>query len=130
MILPAIPIFRRRRQSVRRTPPQPAPPAALMLVGASFSAATMILRLTFNKPVDVSGIFPGNLTVNDGVSGARWEGVNPTPVDPSTVDVEMSQFAVQAYPDTRLNTIQPTGVVAVDDAQEWPGVVNLLLPFP
>jgi hypothetical protein len=101
-----------------------------MLVGASFSPVTAILRLSFNKPVDVSGIFPGNLIVDDAASGAKWEGVGAAMVNPSTVDVEMSELFPQAFADTRLNAQPPTGIVAVDDGGTWPGVTDVPLPFP
>jgi hypothetical protein len=120
--------FHRRARAAASVPP---PAAALMLVGASFSPVTTILRLSFNKPVDVEGIFPGNLQVNDGASDIQWEGQGPvTLVDPSTVEVGMFEIQAQAYPDTRLSAAEPTGIVAVEDGEPWAGVADLLLPFP
>ena len=128
MLTPTPLPFRRRRGRPRRPAP---PPLALALVGASFSDVTTILRLTFNKPVDVSGIFPGNLVVDDGASGTQWEGQGPvTLVNPSTVEVGMFEVQAQAYPDTRLNAQAPTGIVAVEDGEAWAGISALLLPFP
>src|SRR5688572_19203238 len=125
LIIPE-PKYRRRP---RQRPAAP-PPAALALVFASFNPGTAMLRLSFNKPVDVSGIFPGNMQVEDAAGGAKWEGVGATVIDPSTVDVEMSQFQTQAYPDTRLDAQEPTGIVAAGGGEPWAGVSHLLLPFP
>ena len=128
-IIPAKWRTRRRRRAVE----SPPGPTALTLVFASFDPGLLILRLSLNKPIDVSGMFPGNLQVNDAISGgggAQWEGVNGALFNPSTVDVEMSEFAAQAYPDTRLNTVGPTGIVAVEGGEAWAGVSDLVLPFP
>ena len=125
------PAKRRRRRRRRAVVSSSPPPLALTLVSASFSAVTTLLRLTFNKPVDVSGIFPGNLIVDDGEGDIQWEGQGPvTFVNPSTIDVGMFEVQAQAYPDTRLNAAAPTGIVAADGGEAWAGVAGLLLPFP
>jgi hypothetical protein len=112
------------------SPPRPFP-LNLILTGASFSGVTTILRLSFNEPVDVSGIFPGNFQVEDGASGKQWEGQGPVILINSwTVEIGMFEIQAQSYPDTRLNALEPTGIVAVDDAEAWAGVANLLLPSP
>jgi hypothetical protein len=132
MIVPITNPFRRRKGRPRPVAVA-APPAPLMLIGANFSPVTTILRLTFNKPVNVDDIFPGNLQVNDGVSpgGIQWEGQGPvTQPTPSVVEVGMFEIQAQAYPDTRLNAAEPTGIVAVEGAEAWAGVADLLLPFP
>ena len=129
-IIPAKRRIRRKRRTAASSSPAPA---ALTLVSASFDAGPggAILRLTFNKPVDVEGIFPGNLQVDDAVSATQWEGQGPvTFVNPSTIDVGMFEIQAQAYPDTRLNALEPTGIVAVEDGEPWAGVSDLLLPFP
>jgi len=51
-------------------------------------------------------------------------------VNPSTIDVGMFEIQAQAYPDTRLNAAEPTGIVAVEGGEAWAGVTGLLLPFP
>ena len=127
MLVPFVPPLRGRRRRTRRK----AAPVALTLAAASFDAGTLVLRLTFNKPVDVTDIFPGNLQVDDSVSATQYEGQGPvTQPTPSVVEVVMFELQAQAYPDTRLRALAPTGIVAVGDAEAWPGVVNLLLPFP
>jgi hypothetical protein len=81
--------------------------------------------------VDVEGIFPGNLIVDDGAGDIQWEGQGPVTLpSPSIVEVGMFEIQAQAYPDTRLNALAPTGIVAVEDGEAWAGVSALLLPFP
>ena len=127
MLVPFTPPLRGKHRRTRRK----AAAAALTLAGASFDAGTLVLRLTFNKAVDVTDIFPGNLQVDDAVSGTQYEGQGMvTQPSPSVVEVVMSEVQAQAYPDTRLRALAPTGIVAVADKEAWAGVSHLLLPFP
>ena len=121
--------FRKRRVRTQRKPP--APPVALMLVSASFDAGLVILRLNFDRPINISGLSAGQLIVNDHDTDTQYGGQGAGMlIDPTTVDVEMTELQSMGFPDTRLTTIGPSGIVAVDDGGTWAGVVDLLLPFP
>lgn len=134
MLVPYVPQLRGRRRPTRRKPPAPlppAPPVALTLVFASFDAGLAILRLGFDRPINISALAAGQLIVNDHDSDTQYGGQGAgVLIDPTTVDVEVFEIQAMGFPDTRLTTIGPTGIVAVDDGGTWPGVIDLLLPFP
>src|SRR5688572_23853400 len=69
MLLPAIPPFRRRRgRPGRNAPPAPPPPAALTLVEALYSDIPALIRLTFDRAIDITALDGSQITVDDGES--------------------------------------------------------------
>ena len=108
-----------------------APPAPLTLVFASFDPGLLILRLGFDRAINISGLNPGQLFVNDHDTDTQYTGLGPGAlIDPSTADIEMQELQAMGFPDTRLVATSGNGIVAVDDGGTWPGVFDLLLPFP
>ena len=121
----------RRRKGRPRPAAQTAPPLPLTLVFASFDAGTLILRLGFDRAIDISGLSPGQLIVDDGPTSTEYGGQGAGVLtDPTSVEVEMAELASLGFPDTRLVATAGNGIVAVDDGGAWPGVFDLLLPFP
>lgn len=113
------------------TPGPYGPPAPLTLVFASFDAITAILRLGFDRPIDIGGLVANQLIVDDGDSGTRYGGIGAgTLFDPATVDVDLSELEAGSFPDTRLDAGAGSGIVAADDGGTWHGVTDRLLPFP
>jgi hypothetical protein len=109
----------------------PPPPAALTLVFATFDPGLLILRLGFDRAINLSGLVPGQLFVNDHDTDTQYTGLGPgVLIDPTTADIEMQFLASMGFPDTRLVATSGNGIVAVDDGGTWPGVFDLLLPFP
>ena len=134
MLLPTLQPFRRRhgRERAGQAAP-PAPPAPLTLVFASFDPGLLILRLGFDRAIDLSGLVPGQLFVNDHDTDTQYTGLGPGAlIDPTTADIEMQFLQSTGFPDTRLVATSGSGIVAVDDGGTWPGTggVDLLLPFP
>jgi hypothetical protein len=120
--------FRRR---ARAADPSPPPPRPLTLVSASFDVGLLILRLGFDRPIDISGLIAGPFVVNDHDTDTQYGGQGSgVLIDPTTLDVEMTEIQSMGFPDTRLFTTGPTGIVAADDGGTWAGVMDLLLPFP
>jgi hypothetical protein len=114
-------------------PPRPFPPSAppLTLVFGSFDPGTLILRLGFHRAIDISALMPNQLFVNDHDTDTQYGGQGSGVLtDPTSVEVEMTELQALGFPDTRLTATSATGIVAVNDGGTWPGVLDLLLPFP
>lgn len=118
---------RRRRQGV---PSSPAP-AGLTLVAALYEDSTWV-RLTFDRPIDIGALVGNAIVVDDGaITGVRWEAIGTaTLLDPVTVQIELTDFAGSSRSDTVLDATAATGIVVISDGGTWPGVMNLVLPFP
>lgn len=132
MLTPLANPFRKRRGAGGgpHRPPAPAPPVPLTLVAAACSEAPTLV-LTFDRPIDVSGLVPGLLRVDNGLLGFSYVGYDtPTLTGPATVEVQLT--GVEEYPGTgvRLTAAAGNGIVAVDDGGVWAGVVDLSLPYP
>ena len=122
-IIPAKP--RRRRKA------RPAAPAALTLVAVAFDAVAHRVDLTFDRPVGVASMDVTKVTVDDSDDGLRWRGSGtPTLLAPAVVRVPLTNLGLYSVPVTLLNAGPDTHLVAMDDAGTWPGVTDLVLPFP
>jgi hypothetical protein len=126
MLLPPVPRSRRRRGRQKR------PAAVLTLVQASYQSAVPSIRLKFDRAVDASGLVGTQVVVADGpVNGLRYDAQGDvTVIDPRTIEIGLVDIESYAGPDVRLTASAGTGIAAVDDGGTWPGVTNLLLPFP
>lgn len=128
LIVPKKPFLRRRTAS--RPKPVP-PPVALNLIAAVYQDSEWI-QLSFDRPIDITSLSPGQITVNDvGPSGTLWEGVGPaTLIDPVTVRITLGAFDPSSGTETTLSATTATGIVASGDGGAWSGASNLALPFP
>ncbi len=125
--VPLIPFIRRRRRQ-----PRAVAPAALMLVAAEYQEGVWV-RLTFDRPIDISAMNGSAITVDDGpLSGTLWVGleVSGTLIGPATVQIELEPYDPSSSAQTLLNAAAGTGIVAVGDAAAWAGVSDVELPFP
>ena len=108
-----------------------APPAALVLVAATYAESTWV-RLTFDRPIDIGGFVGAAIVVNDGdLSATRWQGIAPaTLIGPASVEIQLAEIEPIGAGDVRLTASAGNGIVAVDDGGTWGGVSALSLPFP
>jgi hypothetical protein len=135
MLLPQTPPFRKRAGKPLR-PPKPAPPAPPVLVAAAQESDPVtgdwLLRLTFDRAVDASGLAPAQVTMDD-AAGTGWvfvaTGVASTP-DPQTLVLALAQTDVPAHDDASFTATPANGIVAADDGAAWAGVVECVLPYP
>src|SRR3954469_20505479 len=105
--------FQPRKPAVRRAR---APPGALVLVAAAREADPVtgdwLLRLAFDRPVDVSGLAPGQGQMDD-LSGAGWvfvaTGVASRP-DARTVVLALAPTDVPAEQDARFTATAANGL--------------------
>src|SRR5688500_16663840 len=118
--------FRRRREEIRRTPPAVAP----VLVSASFDENALMITLTFDRAVDVSGLVGAQVLVNDGnFSGMQHEATGAvTVLSPTSVRVGLMDVQEWLEPGVTLTATGATGIVASDGGAAWAGVSNLELP--
>ncbi len=122
----------RRRRQVVSSPPTPAPPVGLVLVAAAYQESTWV-RLTFDRPIDISSFNGSAISVDDGpLSGTLWVGLelSATLIGPATVQIELEPYDPSSSAQTLLNAAAGTGIVAVGDAAAWAGVSDVELPFP
>ena len=117
-----------------RTAPFPvstsAPP--LTLVAATFNAGDLVLTLTFDRAIDLSGIVVDQFLVFDGNLSVEWGGTGgdlsqPTPESMAMVMIENAPYEGEGL----TLTVSPTnGIVAAGDGGAFAGVSNVPLPFP
>jgi hypothetical protein len=134
LIPPATRKSRGRPAGTTAAPTPTPPPAPLVLAAAELTVDpenNAFVRLSFDRAIDVAGLDPSQITVDD-EPGAGWAyagtGVSSIP-DPQSVIVALA-ITVPASGDTRLNATNATGIVAVDDGGTWAGATDLPLPYP
>lgn len=113
-------------------PKRKAPPVALTRVAAYYEPATLV-RLTFDRAIDVSSVDGNAILVFDGASeNERFKVDAPGElVGPATVEFSLIALGAWAGPaDVRLDATAATGIVAAEDGGTWSGVTGLVLPFP
>ncbi len=125
--VPLIPFIRRRRRQ-----PRAVAPAALMLIAAEYQEGVWV-RLTFDRPIDISAMNGSAITVDDGpLSGSLWVGLefSGTLIGPVTVQIELGPYDPSSSVETLLNGAAGNGIVASEGGGTWGGVTNVALPFP
>ena len=135
MLLPPLPlIYRRRaRRSVRRKPPAPPGPAALVLVSAVYTSGDPSwVTLVFDRAIDLSGLNGAAIVVNDAVETfTRWDATGVVSLlNPVTVEFTLFPIFFGPSGPLRMDASAANGIVAAGDGGAWAGVTNLLLPFP
>jgi hypothetical protein len=101
-----------------------------MLVAAAYADAYS-LTLEFDRDIDLAGIVPGVIVVDDGDSGFRYAADQVLDVPtPRRVELGLSEFGTASGPGVRLDASAGNGIVALDDGGTWGGVSALALPFP
>jgi hypothetical protein len=123
-------IFRKRR--ARITQPDPAPVGTgPVLVAASFDVGTMLVSLTFDVPIDVTGLVMNEVVVFDGNLGVEWGGTaefsQPTPQSLEMVMIEQGEYVGEGY---KLSAVDGAGIKSLDGGVAWAGVTDVVLPFP
>ena len=125
LIIPPLPARRPRKTEPPLTPPAAAP----VLVAASCTEAPTLI-LSFDRPVDVSGLVPGLLRVDNGLLTSSYVGyLTPTIIDPQTIEVPLSGIGDYYEPGVILTAAAGNGIVAADGGLAWAGVVDVELPF-
>src|SRR3954447_20055223 len=103
----------------------------LKLVAVAFDAVAHRVDLTFDRPVGIAAMDPTKVVVDDSDDGLRFRGSGtPTLLAPAVVRVTLTNLGAIEAPVTLLTAGAPTGIVADDNAAQWAGVTNLVLPFP
>jgi hypothetical protein len=118
---------RRRRQEVS-SPPTPAAP---VLVAAAFDVGTMLVSLTFDRAIDVTGLVMNEVVVFDGNLGIEWGGTaefsQPTPQSLEMTMIEQGEYTGEGY---KLSAIDGAGIKSSEGGVSWAGVSDVVLPLP
>lgn len=102
----------------------------LTLVSATYQSAVSV-TLTFNQPIDISGLAGAQFTVVDGPAAKVYFGTGgSTLVSPGVVRINLLQIAPSGGPNVQLTASGTNGIVAVNGGQEWTGTGGIVLPFP
>ena len=132
MLLPAPPLFPRKRKPPAK-PKRTAPPApgAPVLIAATYLASTWV-RLTFDRPVTfTSPIESDELFVNDEPgTETLWVGSVITALGAAQIEVSLLEYDPGSGTETTLSASATTGIVSAFDGTAWAGVTNVELPFP
>ena|SRR5688572_8313402 len=131
MLLPAPPLYPRKRKPRPRGNRPPAPAAALTLVAADYDPGTAVI-LTFDRAIDISSLDGSAIIIDDGAfQGFRYSATLAAALTaPATVRIELDGVEEFVGPDVRMTAGAGNGIVAVDDGGTWAGVVNVVLPLP
>src|SRR4051812_12469598 len=92
MLQPLFPPTRRPLKRPRRIPPPrpaPAPAAALTLVSATYVTGTSI-ELTFDRAIDIGGIAPDTIRVNDSGEFTTYLGLVASLASPESVELTLN----------------------------------------
>ena len=129
LIIPPRPFVRRRLRPARKTPP---PGVALTLLEASFDEVSAIVRLTFDRAIDIAGLNGAAIIVDDGATTAtRYDATGSATLEtPERVAIELQAIEPSESPGTLLTAGASSGIAAVDDGGTWAGVSDLALPYP
>ena len=133
MLMPAPPLFPRKRKSRKLRPSNATPvPAGPVLVSATWGGeAGVVLTMTFDRAIDVDAFAPGDVFVYDGPGGVEWGGTGvfeqPTPQSIAVTTIENGEFSGAGV---SLTVTGGAGIVAEDDDAPWAGVADVGLPFP
>jgi hypothetical protein len=128
--IPRKPFHRRARASNEQTPP-----AALTLVAASYDEVNLVLLLTFDRPVNISGFVGTAVMVGDPTyNHTAYDGTAAPPLLDGPAVVRVFLAATGPYFNTEVDLIATgaSGIVAVDDGGTWPGTGGgiVFLPYP
>ena len=132
LILPPLPVRRPRKTEPPAAVPTPTPP--LTLVAAAYDNVSLILTLTFDRPVDIAA-FDGaavqvgdptfNFTLYNGTGGAAYL------VSPTVVGIYLAQQDDYFGTEVDLMADGASGIVAADDGAAWAGTGGIVfLPNP
>jgi hypothetical protein len=129
MLLPAPPLYpRKRKPRPTRRPPAPVVTGPV-LVSAAFDGGT--LTLGFDRAIDLAGFDPTQVIVDDGNVPVEWAGTidfsQPGANSVAIVMIENGEFAGTGV---SLSVTGGAGIVAADGGVAWAGVAGLELPWP
>ncbi len=124
ILVPIIPFIRRRRRAAPI-----APPAALVLVGATLMPESVVLA--FDRAIDLAGLDGAVIFVDDYESGSLYQGTQfASLLNPTTAEIGMVIIDSSTGTQILLTAGAGNGIVAVDDGGAWAGVTDVELPFP
>jgi hypothetical protein len=127
-IITADPRVRRTRRRVQFG----TPPAALVLVAATYDGDTTTLRLTFGRAIDIDALVGSTIVVDDGGNlGLMFNATGGAVLEtPTRVALTLIQIGDATGEQTMLTAAAGNGIMAVDDGGAWAGVGSVELPFP
>src|SRR5687767_4874969 len=133
MLLPAPPLYpRKRKAKPKRTPPATPPPSdAPVLVAAAFDAGQMFVTLTFDRDVDPFNVAPEASVVFDGSNATEYRSTTDLgQPNPTSVEILMLEAGEFTGTGVRMTAVAANGIVSAPGGIEWAGVADVVLPFP
>ena len=131
MLIRVPPKYRRKPLKPRVRPPSQAGPP--VLVAAEFDVEfTGLVRLTFDRAIDISAIAGGQILVDDPVTTTTLYNcsASATLVSPEIVQMEVVAQEVSSGSVVSLTASPSNGIKSAGDGSAWAGVIDLELPFP
>ncbi len=101
-----------------------------VLTSATYETDAAV-TLTFDRPVDISGILASFIVVDDGqFTNTRYEGGGAELAGAASVWIELVPIGAASGGTVRLMAGAGNGIVATADGAAWAGVSDVALPFP
>src|SRR5688572_27453445 len=115
VLLFPVPKFRKRRGKPKRASSSTPPVTGPVLVSAAWDVGATLLTLTFDRPVNATGLLPDTVVVFDGsaVTEYRNNGDVGQPT-PESVEILMTEFGEFTGGGVAMTATGGTGIVAVD----------------
>jgi hypothetical protein len=134
LIIPP-PKFRKNRKPPEQlavTPVPPPPPGVpLVLQVAIYEQYILVLQLTFDREVDVTGLVGSAIQVSDGRYNSSLYEVSGTVevTGPGEISCPLVRIGTAGGGEALLNVAAGNGIVAVDDGGLWPAMMGVVLPY-
>ena len=131
MLFPTPPL-RKRSGRIKSKPNAARPAVPVVLTAAVYDSDELLLVLTFDRAVDVSGIVGAAILVDDqqhndatfAATGAVEQ------VSEAVVQIGLELVGDSTGVGVHLDAAAGNGIVAVNDGGTWAGASDLVLPFP
>ena len=130
MLIPTIAPYRRRRG--RHTRARYAPPQGPVLLEATYDPEGLIVRIRFDRAIDMSGMDGSMFVINDPtVNHAAYVGTGGAELSaPDTLRIWLGDDGAATGTQQTLTVMSGNGIRAADDLTDWPGTPPTPLPYP
>jgi hypothetical protein len=123
--------LKRRAHRKRRSMPVASPTLTLLQATYPVEGVVGAIDLKFDRAIDIGALDGTRSIVKDGIILGFVNDVEFAELlDEQTVRMYLAGLEDYSEPNQLLSASATSGIVAVDDGGTWPGVTDLVLPWP